>query len=58
MLASAGRLSVERDRWAEEIVPKLVRQRSGELSGPPIVVIVWNGDNGPGGHFDATCKAE
>ena len=44
--------------WAEEIVPKLMRQGSGDLSGPPLVIMLWNGDTGPGGHFDATCKAE
>ena len=53
-----GTKATVRWSWAEEIVPKVMRQRSGELTGPPLVVIVWNGDTGPGGHFDATCKIE
>ena len=54
-LPGEGTKTAVRWSWAQEIVPKLMRQRSGELTGPPLVVIVWNGDTGAGGHFDATC---
>ena len=42
--------------WAEELVPKLMRQASGEAdaSSPLYQVILWNGESGDGGHFDAT----
>ena len=44
--------------WAEELVPKLLRQQRGEaLHGEASYkVILWNGERGPAGHFDATAE--
>ena len=44
--------------WAEELVPKLLRQQRGEVlhREASYKVILWNGDRGPAGHFDATAE--
>ena len=45
--------------WAEELVPKLMRQASGEAdaNSHPYRVILWNGERDDSGHFDATTAA-
>ena len=41
--------------WAEEVVPKLLRQQASSAAGKtPMAVILWNGKQDESGHFDAT----
>ena len=47
--------------WAEEVVPKLLRQQeagSSSAASPRYVVILWNGHADASGHFDATMSSD
>lgn len=50
----------QRESWAQDVVPRLQRQQAGDPlpNERPTRVIVWNGEQGASGHFDATSLLE
>ena len=53
-----GKVMPIRMSWAQEIVPKLERQRMGKNIEAPYRVIIYNGHLCSAGHFDATCASD